>query len=351
MVKAKKLPYTFCQKGRWFFVRRQGGTGKVVWTPLGGDPAVDDDASRRYHRLRNGLPLDDEPNSKPKAYRIGALIDDFLDTSPKFASKKKATQDEYRRTFERIRAKNGDKDARRITRPAMFSLRDMIAKEESPRQADRVITMFSILFEHAIRRGIRTDNPAKGVERVNEPESHKPWPQWAIDGLRKHANPMTRTVFELCLGTAQRIEDVCGIEWRDVEDVVEHLPDGTEVRIPGVIVTQNKTGWRGWIPMSDTLAAYLSTLDRSLTTIACDPRGKPITSDRAQKELKKVRPLYGGEDFNWHGLRYNASEELGHLSNDHIGAITGHKSAAMIQKYAGHARQKKLAIEARKRSR
>lgn len=327
MVKRTRLPYTQQKRGRWYFVRRQGG--KIAWKALGGDPATDADAMRLYHRLKAGMPA--EP-PKPKN-TVGSVIDSYM-ASTRWPAKA-STQSSYRRILRSIREKNGDQDIRRFTRPSIITIRDKVAAR-STREADHIVTMFSLLFEHAIDKGLRADNPAKGVSRVNKAREHQPWPQWAVDGFRREADPLTRTIFELCLGTAQRLSDVLAMRWDDIED-------------GGINVVQQKTGAALWVPMTETLAAYLAGMPRSLTTIAADGQGKPLDRHRAQKLLAAVRPSYGGEAFTWHGLRYNAVAEIGDKPDEVIGAISGHRSPAMVKKYAGKGRQRRLAKEARKR--
>lgn len=127
----------------------------------------------------------------------------------------------------------------------------------------------------------------------------------------RHADLLTRTIYEVEYGTAQRLCTCLTIRWDQLEEIDGILGVNVE---PG----QNKTEREGWVPLTPRLTAYLATLPRSLTTIVADERGKPITKDRAAKLLAKVRLLYGGEAYTWHGLRYSATEELAHLPDEVI---------------------------------
>lgn len=327
-MKRTRLPYTQEKRGVWYHVKRQGA--KVVWTKIGGNPASDPEAMRLYHRLNSGLPVGE---IKPKN-TISALIDSFMASPVRFKARKKSTQDSYRRTLEKIRAKTGDMDCRRFTRPSIIGIRDKLAAI-STREADKQVTMYSLLFEHAIDRGLLTHNPAKGVARVNRAVERKAWPSWAVAGLREHADQTTRTIMELALGTAQRLDDCLGMTWSDIED-------------DGINVIQQKTGQGLWVPFTPALKAYLATLPRSLTYIVHNGKGERLDRHRAQKLLAAVRPLYGGEAYTWHGLRYNAAEELGDRTDEEVGAITGHRSPQMVRKYTGKGRQRKLAKAARR---
>ena len=331
-MKNTRLPYIQQKRGSWYHVKRQGE--KIVWTPLGGNPASDSGAMRLYHRLNAGLPV---KNPKP-THTMSALVESYR-ASTRWPEKK-STRASYDLTLRKIQEKVGDVDCRNFTRPTIIAIRDKLAVT-SRREADKQVTMYSILFEHAIDRGLITHNPAKGVSRVNQPKEHQPWPQWAMEGFEKAADPITRLIYEIALGTAQRLTTCLTIRWDQLEEI-----DG----ILGVNIepAQNKTGWKGWVPFTPRLTKYLDGIPWSLTTIVADYQGKPLDRHRAQKLLAKVRGKYGGEDYGWHGLRYNATAEMGALSDEMIGAVTGHKSSAMVRKYAGKERQRRLAKAARK---
>lgn len=131
------------------------------------------------------------------------------------------------------------------------------------------------------------------------------------------------------------------------------MPDDQLEELDGILGAniepdQNKTGWEGWVPFTLRLTDYLATLSRSPTTIVADEQGKPLDRHRAQKLLARVRPLYGGEDYSWHGLRYNATAEMGELPDEVIGSVTAHNITAMVRKYAWQGRQRRLAKVARK---
>lgn len=326
-----KLKYTQAKGERWYFVRRRGQ--RVLWTPLPGNPHEDAEAERAYWRLRSGK----SAAAETSRFTMSSLIESYRQ-SHRFQRVKASTQKGYGTTLARIEKRQGDQDFRRYDRPAMIDLRDKIAAALSPREADKVIVMHSNLFEHAIDKGWRRDNPAKGVERVNKAAPHEPWPQWAMDGFERHADPQTRLIYEMLLGLAQRLTDTLRIRWDDEED-------------GGFWVTQQKTGTRLWVEPTERLRAYLDDVPRTLSTITAGPDGKPIDRHRAQKLLSNVRPLYGGQAYVWHGLRYNATAEISDQTDEVIGAVTGHRSPSMVRKYAGPTRQKRLAKRARNRNR
>jgi integrase len=187
--------------------------------------------------------------------------------------------------------------------------------------------------------GWRKDNPAEGVGGVKSTRPpREPWPVEKIAAFRE-ACPVgnrARLIFEMCLGTGQRIGDVLKMRWSDIDG------DGVKVR-------QGKTGAVLWVPLTGSLRAVLGATPRlGLTICAWGGQGRPTSYRGAADLLMAVRVKIGAEAWDIHGLRHSAASELAALgcSDDLIQAVTGHRSKAMVALYAGAARQKSRAMEA-----
>jgi integrase len=328
MVKGTRLPYTACKRVRgaltWYY--RRGST----WVKLPGDPGKDAEAAKLYWAARTGA------HQRKTAMTFNALIESYR-ASPRWQRIAPKTRREYERMLAYISDKVGDHSALRIERRHVIKARDDNAHR--PAAANKIVTMLSVLLEHAIDLGWRRDNPAKGVEHFKGGEGHKPWPTWAIANFRAVAAGPERTAFELCLGTGQRIGDVLAMRWDDIE--------GDEI-----FIKQSKTGTELWVPFTDDLRAYLEALPRGLrTTIVCNHLGEPYAYRNWHKLFDRSRTAAGAEAFMPHGLRYNAASELyeAGCTDAQVQAITGHKTRAMAAKYGKGARQKVLAREARDR--
>ena len=102
-------------------------------------------------------------------------------------------------------------------------------------------------------------NPASGVSllKSNSPP-RLPWPDHLLTAYRDAASGRALLVFELCLATGQRIQDVLDFKWTDIRPI-----DGTV----GVDLIQNKTKKPLWIPLSDSLVTLLSNTQRIGETI------------------------------------------------------------------------------------
>lgn len=204
------------------------------------------------------------------------------------------------------------------------------------RFANYLVQVIRVLFEHAIDLGWRHDNPAKGVALLKSNRApREAWPDDAVKAFRKTATGPARLIFELCLGTGQRIGDVLRMRWNDIE-------------AGGINVKQGKTGAVLWVPLTPHLRAALDDTPKRGLTIACNPDGRPMAYKTAQGHVMAVRKLIGAEGYDIHSLRHTAASELAALgcSDELIMAVTGHSSARMVAHYAGAARQRARAKEA-----
>lgn len=93
-------------------------------------------------------------------------------------------------------------------------------------------------------------NPAKGIPLFKqESDGWEPWPDDMRTEFENVATPRARLVYELCIGTGQRIGDVLRIRW-------SHITDGA------YDFFQGKTDKPLWIPLTDRLRAYLATVEK-----------------------------------------------------------------------------------------
>lgn len=262
----------------------------------------------------------------------------------------------YRRLAPRTRAdydkrtayftdKLGKLHPRHIERRHVIAWLDAWAKKEGPHEANYRLRVLRLTLEHAINMGLIAAgaNPAKGVSEVRyEKRDRKPWPDTKVAAFRAQYPYGTRerTIFELCLGTGQRIGDVLRMGWPDIED-------------GGICVRQNKTGKPLWVPLTPHLAAALDALPRRAVTIMTLANGsKPLSYRMAAQAMLSAREAIGAKDYDTHALRYTAAGELlkAGCSDDLISAVTG-QSNRMVKHYTRHIRQRIHAIEAQKKRR
>lgn len=267
---------------------------------------------------------------------FAALIQSYH-ASPRYSGLAPRTARDYDKILLWIREKLGTLTVSDMQRKDVIRARD--ANASTVRFANYIVQVLRILFEHAIDQGWREDNPAKGVSLLKSgAPPREAWPQEMIDAYRAKATGRALLIFELALGTGQRIGDVLKMRWSDI--------DGD-----GINVTQGKTGARLWVPFTPHLRTVLASTPKLGVTICAWGRGKPSSYRGAADLVMAVRRNIGAEAFDIHGLRYSAATELAAAgcSDELIAAVTGHATGAMVRKYAGSARQKVRAIEAQGR--
>lgn len=284
-----------------------------------------------YSQLLNG-----PAHKAPKTHTWSRLIDKYFD-GPRFTQRAPRTQSDYRKYMEKLRMMLGEDDPAGMRRKHVIKMRD--ANADRPRLANYLVQCLSILFEYAIDLGWMPDdrNPAKGVTLISLGEgTREPWPnQLVVDFRDQNAiGTRARLIFEMCLGTAQRMGDILRMQWGDVSQ------DGIRVR-------QNKTRKRLVIPLTTQLEACLRATPRDGLFIIAGDHGKPLSYRQAAYAMKIARDACGaGEAHDNHALRYTATVEIAVLgmTDSQIASITG-MSEKTIAHYTRHLRQIEMAKE------
>jgi len=265
-----------------------------------------------------------------------ALIKSFR-ASSRFIDLKYRTRADYERVMEYIEGKIGTRDVKLLTRKDVIAARD--ANLHRTRFANYIPQVLSVLCEHAIDNGWRSDNPAKGVRSVKTPDErkrpHVPWTDAAVKKWRREAKGLPRLIFELGVGTAQRPGDLVDFTWGDF--------DGESLRLK-----QNKTGVDLVLPCTPQLRAALNKAKEDLGA-APHPSRHILTLQSGQRMgYRRLAAIFvaervrlGLQDYDMHALRYRGVMELAlaGCSDEEIASYSGHSSISMIRKYAGQARQ------------
>lgn len=269
----------------------------------------------------------------PEQGSLGWAIRQYFN-SPEFKNLRPGSQAIYRRSLlllEPIR----EYQLSQITRKHLLRVRDAIA--DRPGAANSFSAAVGAFFAWCLDRGHRADfSPAQRLKRL---PLHKrgPWPDHAIAKAEAEMEGVSRLAFLLGLHTGQRIGDILTMTWAQYQDGLIH-------------VIQQKTGVELWIPATPDLADALADEKRTARglTIIARPDGQPYTTDGFagtwNRELKRL----GLSGLLFHELRHTAATRLAErgCTAFEIGAVTGHKSLAVLQGYVQAAEQKKLARSA-----
>lgn len=285
-----------------------------------------------YALLVNRVP---QPPAPPRR-NLARLIDSYA-RSTRYTNLAPRTQADYRKQLDRLAKVMGDMNPADILRRDVIRLRD--ANAARYRKANYLVQVLKVVLEHGIDEGWLTHNVAKGVQLLRSPYNpRQPWPQDLIDRYREHATGRELLVFEMCLGTGQRIGDVLAMRWSDISE-------------GGINVTQSKTSKRLWVPLTDRLRASLSATQKRPGFILTNAAATGPWSYRgASQAVRKVREQIGALDYDIHALRYSAASELAlaGCSDELIASVTG-QSPAMVARYTATVRQKVRAIKAQEK--
>lgn len=247
----------------------------------------------------------------------------------------KNTKKSYSRHLRFIEENIGHIDPATLRTVHVYEMRDAI--KDTPTDANRKVGVLSTLLGFGRQIGWVDENVAFRAKKLpgKRPE-RQPWPQDKITAFREAADSRTRLLFEILLGTGQRIGDVLAMKWADIEG-------------DGIHVTQGKTKRALYVPFTDTLRRALDDAPRISEFILAQDNGRPLSYQLAHKNMMELRKQIGAMAWDIHALRHSAASELASLpgmTSEHVMAITGHTSREMVQRYAGRATQKARAKEA-----
>lgn len=314
MVKRVSLPYIMTSGGRTYF--RRGGA--LIRLPDPDHP----DFLAAYDEARRGKPM-------PAGRTMKALILSYR-RSDRWRALSDRTKSDYQKVLDYLMEKAGHVPIASIRREHVIDA--MEANAHRARFANYVVQVMSVLFERAIDMGWSKENPAKGVRKLRLGAGWDPWPLSALRAYESKADGYARLIYEMCIGTGQRISDVLEMRWADMEG-------------GGITLRQNKTGAELWIPLTPRLRAVLDATPRLGLTIIAQTNSKPLSYRQASIRVQKAREASGTLGYVIHGWRGNAASELyeAGCSDAEVQAITGHKSVEMARKYGRGARQRRLA--------
>jgi len=332
-MKRPNLPYIEFKtvKGKTYIYFRKG----KIRERLPDNPDTEEFALK-YWAIRNG-----------KSKRIvkttwNALIVSYR-SSAEFKELATRTKENYLRHCDDIREKNGSKDVRHFKRSDALRVRDGLKDTWS--KANERLAVLSILMQHAMDLEWVDRNPVANIRKLKG-SSYQAWPVAKLKAYERyceeHGLSVAHTIYELAIGTGQRLGDCVAMKWDDFDG--EYMS-----------VTQQKTGAKIDVYCPERLQTYLAKLPRRGRHILAKNATDPLGKRQVQKAVEDVRDAIGvkeGDDrLVPHGWRYTAAKEMADAGVDirDIQAVTGHKTLEMAQKYASGADQKKASKRAQQK--
>lgn len=323
-MKKPDLPYVVPQKtkGKTYFYFRKG----TFRHRLPDDPDTEE-FSRAYWAIRSGK------KNTPAKDTWANLITSYLAT-PAFKCLSDGTRANYRRHCDAIREKNGNKSVKNFRRKHALAARD--ALQDTWSKANERVAVLSILCKHAVDLEWINQNPVSDIPKLKGGE-YKAWPASKLKAFeeccevtRAHT---ARTIYELAIGTGQRIGDCIKMKWTDFDGEF-------------MAVVQEKTGAKIWVYCPERLQHFIASLPKTGAYILAKNLTQPMDKRTVQKAVEEVRSgigvMHGEARLVPHGWRYTAAKELAEAgcSDADIQSVTGHKTTTMAAKYRKQADQK-----------
>ena len=311
---------------------RQPGRKPVALPGLPGS----DEFMAAYAAALAGTERVEVAERRTRAGSIGAMIVGYLATAD-FAALAPASQQAYRRIFERMRG-YADLSIATLERRHIVRMRD--AKVATPVAARDFLRCLRLLVQHAIALGIREDDPTAGV-RVKLPKSNgiRTWIEDEIATFEA-AYPIgtkPRLALELLLATAARRSDVVKLGRGHVRDGLIHM-------------RQQKTGRALAIPITDGLAAAIAAVPSEHLVFLLSETGRPFTAEGFGRWFRQqCRRI--GLTGSPHGLRKASCRRMAEAgcSAHEIASVSGHMSLKELQRYCDAADQARMAQRAAER--
>lgn len=199
--------------------------------------------------------------------------------------------------------------------------------------AAQCVALMSTLMAFAVARGLRSDNPARGVKKPPVRKMERFLSEGEIARLavaldaesRRTGNPYPAAAIKLLLLTGGRRSEILGLQWQhvDFERQCLRLPD-------------SKTGAKVMYlnaPALEVLVA-LPRMESNPFVLPGKREGRPLVG--IVKLWFHIRAVAGLQDVRLHDLRHSFASMgvAGGLSLPIIGALLGHKHPATTGRYA-----------------
>lgn len=319
-------------KRRWRF--RKGGFS----AELGGDYGSEDFV-RRYedavngHKTRGLIGAD-----RTKPYSVSQLVALWY-RSPEFLDLAPSTQKVYRGIVEKFREEHGDKPVRLMQRRHVQTI--LAEKAETPTAANNLRKRLIQLMDFAITLDWRGDNPARATKpfRVGGDGFHT-WDEDELAQFFKVHKPGTlaHTAVTLMLYTGAARVDAVKLGPKNVRNgKIEYRRQKTQ-RSGGVLVS---------VPIHPDLAEVLDRLPKDRPFLATQ-KGTMRSAGGLGNLMQRWTEDVKLPQCSAHGLRKACARRLAEAgaTAHEIGAVTGHKTLALVQRYTEAAGREGMADSA-----
>jgi integrase len=342
---ASPLPARVYEKhGSWWFVDARRKWHKLCRVADGLTTLYSELA--KFTRDADAKPVDTMP----------ALIDDWL--VKKLGKYAQSTRQDYRRMATFIRSEFDNEWLVTDVKPTHIARFLDKHFEGKPNTSNKYRALFSLLFSHAVRKGLRDSNPASEVDGAVEKRRDRYITDAELDAIRQavimgrdgRETDSGKTIvclIDLAYQTAQRISDLLLLNWQDVSDEGIYFKPAKTV---------NSSGVRMLVEMTPDLQATIDSAKggkvKAIGPVICTQTGNRFTYSGAQSAWKRAcqraRESYEKmcvekgitpderflRDMHFHDLRAKALTDMKRLEGATAAqALGGHTTAEMTAHY------------------
>lgn len=303
---------------------------------IGSYPAWSTEQARAHAAaLQRRIDVGEDPMAERHAERAAPLMSELI---ARFAAehvpdKRLATQRQYAGLFRLyIVPALGRLSVAAVTRADVERLHRSIVQRGTAPFANAAVSLLRTLFAFAVRRGLRSDNPASGVELAREHPRERYLTAAELVRLdavlKRYPDHDGAKAIRLLLLTGARRGEVLGATWSQFD-----LVAGVWTK-PASGTKQNRLHR---VPLSPQAVALLTAMRMTATDLLLFPGPRSKQPRYAIDYFwRTVRWQAGIEDVRLHDLRHTYASVLVSqgLSLPVIGALLGHSQAQTTQRYA-----------------
>jgi integrase len=256
------------------------------------------------------------------------VIDRYrLEVLPRKRSEK--TRQDEGKALDRLKAVFGHMLPQNVTAQALYKYMDTRRSKDGkpvPVAARHEVVLLGHVFSKAIRWGVATSNPVRGMDFGERSAKRAHVPIEQVEALKALADERLAVAIDLAVSTGQRRGDLLALRRDQLTD-------------QGIVFKQSKTGAGVLIEWSDDLRAIVDRAKRLAPQIPGEylirsRRGKPYTAagfsaiwQRAMAKHVKA----GGMRFSFHDLRSVSAD--GAATAEEAQARLGHASVATTRRH------------------
>lgn len=282
--------------------------------------------------------------AEAKRHTLADLVDRY--TRDVLPTKKAKTQGPQRQQLAWWKATLGSHALADCTPALIAEARDTLAREpitpktpdsepryRSPASVVRYLAVLSHAFSVAVREwGWTEDNPVLKVKKPTEPRGRVRFLSdderaTLLNACRESSNPWLYLAVVVALSTGMRKGELMGLTWKDVD-----------LQAGRVVLHDTKNGERRVVPLAGPALALLKdhAKVRRLDTDLLFPGQRKDTPVDLRTPWETALKRAGIEDFRWHDLRHSTASYLAMngASLTDIAEVLGHKTLAMVKRYA-----------------